>query len=124
MIRSIGLDIVEISRIERGIKRFGPRLARRILGAQECTIYERRPDKQAFLAGRLAAKEAVIKGLSPYLERRLPLRSIQILNDESGAPRLLLPAALRSLLGGACCVLSLTHEKKYAAAVAVFEEEA
>jgi len=122
MIRSIGLDIVDISRIKRDIDLFGDRFIRRILGDKERLIYNRRKDKEAFLAGRLAAKEAVIKGLAPFLQRRPPLNAIQIVNNSRGEPKLALPHGIQQSLGSAVCHLSLTHEKKYAAAVAIFAE--
>ena len=123
MIRSIGLDIVEISRIRRDISQFGDRFVRRILGEKERSIYDRRRDKEAFLAGRFAAKEAVIKGLNPFLQKRPSLNVIQIINDSTGAPRLALPPDIQQRLGNVVCMLSLTHERNYAAAVAIFAEE-
>ncbi|MEW5994547.1 MAG: holo-ACP synthase [Candidatus Zixiibacteriota bacterium] len=122
MIRSVGLDIVEIARVRRNMERFGDRFIYRILGREETVQYGRRRNKEAYLAGRLAAKEAVIKGLGCFLKSRPPLKSIQIVNDTTGAPRLTLPTEVQRQLGAAGCVLSITHEKKYAAAVAVFEE--
>ena len=123
MIRSIGLDIVEISRISRDIGQFGDRFVRRILGEKERFIYNQRKDKAAFLAGRFAAKEAVIKGLNPFLQQRPSLDVIEIVNDSTGAPKPILPPEIQQRLGGAVCLLSLTHEKNYAAAVAIFAEE-
>jgi holo-[acyl-carrier protein] synthase len=123
LIRSIGLDVVEISRIRRDVSQFGDRFVRRILGEKERVIYDRRRDKETFLAGRFAAKEAVIKGLNPFLQKRPSLNVIQIVNDSTGAPKLALPPDIQQKLGGAKCLLSLTHEKNYAAAVAIFTEE-
>ncbi len=123
MIRSIGLDIVEVSRIKRDIGRFGDRFVRRVLGEKERSVYERRQDKGAFLAGRFAAKEAVIKGLNLFLRKRPALNVIQIINDPTGAPTLVLPPDMQQRLGSVVCLLSLTHEKNYAAAVAIFAEE-
>ena len=123
MIRSIGLDVVEISRIRRDISQFGERFVRRILGKKELLIYNQRRDKESFLAGRFAAKEAVIKGLNPFLQKRPSFNIVQIINDSTGAPKLALPPDIQQKLGSAVCFLSLTHERNYAAAVAVFAEE-
>lgn len=122
MIRSVGLDIVDISRIERDITRFGDRFVHRLLGAQEQSLFDRRRDKEAFLAGRLAAKEAVIKGLAPFLETRPPFRAIEIVGGPTGAPELCLPLSIQQQLGSVACLLSLSHEKNYAVAVAIFTE--
>jgi holo-[acyl-carrier protein] synthase len=123
LIRSIGLDIVEISRIRQDISRFGDRFVRRILGEKERSIYDRHQNKETFLAGRFAAKEAVIKGLNAFLQERPSLNVIQIVNDSTGAPKLTLPPDIQQRLGSAVCLLSLTHERNYAAAVAIFAEE-
>ena len=123
MIKSIGLDLVEIARIKADVERYGDRFVQRILGPQELEIYGRRQDKEMFLSGRFAAKEAVVKGLGHYLTDRPPLCDIQILNDSTGQPRLSLPADVQQKMPQVQCILSITHEKKYAAAVAVFTEE-
>lgn len=123
MIRSIGLDIVEISRIRQDISQFGDRFVYRILGEKERSIYDRRQDKETFLAGRFAAKEAVIKSLNPFLQKRPSLNVVQIINDSTGAPKLTLPTDIQRRLGNAVCLLSLTHERNYAAAVAIFTEK-
>ena len=123
MIRSIGLDIVETQRIADDIERFGERFVDRILGAEEKEIYNNRKDKMQFLSGRFAAKEAVIKGLGRFVKERPLFTKLLILPDENGMPALKLPDELKSKLSHITCMLSITHEKKYAAAVAVFSED-
>ena len=123
MVRSIGLDIVEVDRVAGDIDRFGRRFVNRLLGPVELDVFDRRRDKAAFLAGRLAAKEAVIKALGYYLETRPRYRDMQIISAEGGAPTLVLPREVQIRLGRAQCLLSLSHERHYAAAVAVLQEE-
>jgi len=123
MIASIGLDIVEIARIEQDVQKFGDRFIQRILGEREQAVYRQRSDRALFLAGRFAAKEAVVKALGVYLTDRPPLAQLEIINDLSGRPELSVPDDLQSQLRGARCALSITHERKYAAAVAIFEED-
>jgi len=123
LIRSVGLDIVDVARIKKDIDRFGDRFVRRILGEKEIPLWEARVDAEIFLAGRLAAKEAVIKGLHLFLTKRPPLSDIQIVNETDGRPVLALPADIQQQLGRVRCHISLTHEKNIAAAVAIFEGE-
>ena len=123
MVNSIGLDLVEIARIEADLSRFGERFTGRILGTEELEMYSRRRDKTLFLAGRFAAKEAVIKALGYYLQDRPPLHEIQIINDPAGQPQLKLPEHILRNLPRHRCLLSITHEKHYAAAMALFEED-
>ena len=121
--KSIGIDIVEIERIATDVERFGNRFVRRILSEREFDLYNTRSDKQFFLAGRFAAKEAVIKALGYYLTEKPALNNLVIINDESGQPKLILPDDIAGILSGVKCLLSISHEKKYAAAVAAFVEE-
>ena len=123
MVNSIGLDLVEVARIDADLKRFAPRFENRILGPSEMQIFNRRRDKTIFLAGRFAAKEAVIKALGVFLSERPRLVDLQIINDSTGQPQLVLPENIRQQIPDARCLLSITHDKNYAAAVAVFVEE-
>ncbi len=120
--KSIGIDIVEIERIAADIKRFGDRFIRRVLSEREFEQYNSRSDKQFFLAGRFAAKEAVIKALGYFLTDRPSLNSLVIVNDKMGQPKLILPDDLAKILHGVNCLISISHEKKYATAVAAFVE--
>ena len=91
MANSIGLDLVEVARIASNLKRHSPRFENRILGPREREIFDRRRDRAVYLAGRFAAKEAVIKALGVYLSARPRLRDLQVINDDVGMPQLLLP---------------------------------
>lgn len=122
MVRSIGLDIVEVSRIERDIEMHEDRFVQRLLGDDEIRLYEVRKDKPQFLAGRFAAKEAVIKALGTFLTNRPKYNSLQIVNDDKGQPELDVPEEIIDRLEGCRCMLSISHERKYAVAVAIFVE--
>ncbi len=123
MVKSIGLDLVDVARIRNDLQAYGRRFLERVLGPEELAILAGRTDSAEFVAGRFAAKEAVIKGLGNYLQTRPAYRLIQILPDSSGQPTLRLPLDIEERLGGARCLVSITHERKTAAAVAVFVEE-
>lgn len=123
MIHAIGLDIAEVARIGRDLEAYGNRFADRILGPRERAIFDRRLDKAVFLAGRFAAKEAVIKALGYRLTVRPAYTSLEIVNDELGQPVLYVPEDVRALLGNARCLISITHERSHAAAVAVITED-
>lgn len=118
--RSIGLDIVEVARIQADLEKYGQRFLDRILSEHEKALLVDRHDREQFLAGRFAAKEAVVKALRPFLKDRPPWSAIEILRSDDGAPELVLPPEIEKCLGGAKCMLSLSHEKHYAVAVAIF----
>ena len=123
MADSIGVDILETDRIRNSVARFGERFLRRILGDNEIEIYRSRVDRPAFLAGRFACKEAVIKALGKYLTDRPPLTQIQILNDSTGQPHLSFPDDLKARLKGLDILVSISHDRKYAVAMVVITEK-
>ena len=123
MADSIGLDIVEIARIERSLERFGERFLKRILGPEERIVYDRRVDRHQFLAGRLACKEAIVKALGKYVKDRPSLASLQIVADVDGRPAVSFPSELVELLARLDCLVSISHEKNYAVAIAIFSEK-
>ena len=64
MIAGTGIDIASISRMEKGLSRFGARFSRRLLSPGEETLFPAGTKRAAaFLAGRWAAKEAAVKAL-------------------------------------------------------------
>ena len=121
--QSIGLDIVSTERIRKVYAAHGERFARRILGPKELEVFDRRVDKVEYLAGRFAAKEAVIKALGRFLKDRPTFDSLQIVNDDTGQPVVKFPTDVTSALAGYHCLISISHEKTNTAAVAVFVED-
>lgn len=124
MIVGLGVDIVSIERIGRLYRRHGERCFRHILTPAEAAAMPAGPRAVQRLAGRFAAKEAVMKALGTGLGGGVNCTQIEILNDPSGAPRLTLhgAAAARSLaLGGTRWHLSISHCDDYAVAEAILE---
>jgi len=122
VVRAIGLDIVDTARICRGIEKYGDRFVRRILGADELRLFASRVDKAQFLAGRFAAKEAAIKALADFLPTRPPYHAIQVLNANGGQPSYVFTPEIAKVLKHLTCMVSITHEKSVAAAMAVFSD--
>lgn len=124
-ILGLGIDIVELSRIEQLLERHGDRFAERICRPGEI----RRNDGKAgieHLGGLFAAKEAVLKALGTGWAQGLGLRQVEVIRDEAGAPGVRLHDAARArldTLGGRRVHLSITHERSYAAAVAMVDSE-
>lgn len=123
MVKSLGVDITEISRIKNNVQRFGNRFVRRILGPEEIELYERRRDRYGFLAGRFAAKEACIKALGVYLDERPSFDALQILNAADGTPYLSFDDDISARLDGVRCLVSISHSRNNAVAVVIFEED-
>lgn len=123
MVESIGIDIAEVARFKGLMDRYGQRLIARVLGPHEIEILAHRHDRAAFMAGRFAAKEALIKALGKYIEDRPPLNSLEILNDQTGRPKVHLPTSLASRLAHVSIEISISHEQSYAIGLAVCMEK-
>lgn len=111
MIKGIGLDIIEIERIEKAMARTD-KFKNRILTEREIAIFTTySPSRKVeFLAGRFAAKEAFSKALGTGIGVTCTLQDIEVLRGEAGNPVLYFKG---ELVNG---FVSITHAKKYAAA--------
>ena len=97
MILGLGLDIIDIRRIERTLERFGDRFTYRIFTEVERNKADRRLLRAATYAKRFAAKEACSKALGTGFRRGVFWRDLQVINLPSGKPTMKLTgdAALR-----------------------------
>lgn len=113
----VGLDLVEIERLERALAR-RPALAARLFSDAERADAAARARPGQHLAARFCAKEAVTKALRLAVLRP---REIEVVRDAAGAPRLALHglAAARAAELGVHVEVSLTHSRTTAGAVAV-----
>jgi holo-[acyl-carrier protein] synthase len=113
MASGVGIDLLEIDRLERALERH-PRLAERVFTAGEREYAAARARPARHLAARFAAKEAVVKALG--LHGGFGLREIEVVAGEPPTVRLSGQAAAAAQ--GREVQLSLTHSKEFAAAVA------
>ena len=137
MIAGIGTDIVLLGRIQRLFDRYGDRFARRVLGPDELTEFERRRSRGTsdgrtgndravrYLAKRFAGKEAFSKALGLGLRGPMTLLSLQILNDRRGKPYAVARQALEPYLAerGLRSHVSLSDEVDSALAFVILERD-
>jgi holo-[acyl-carrier protein] synthase len=102
MIKGIGCDIVEHERVNLSI-------ANKVLSLNELLIFEKSNNKVEFLASRFACKEAIVKATN----KKYLFSDIEIMNNSDG---------------GCYCnikgmMISISHEKKYSIAMAVWEDD-
>jgi len=124
MIRGIGIDLVDIGRIERAVERWGQRFMERIFCPEEIALCLKRARPASCLALRFAAKEAFAKALGLGIRSGLTWRDIEVVNDEFGRPGLRLKTRAQELLGSMGAErawLSLSDESTIAAAMVVLE---
>ena len=86
MIIGMGSDLIDITRIERTLERFGERFTQRIFTQVERQKSDRRFNRAEAYAGRFAAKEACSKALGTGFRRGVFWRDMQVENLPSGKP--------------------------------------
>ncbi len=116
-----GVDVVELSRFRQALARGGEPFMRRIFTAQEAAYARaRRPTMLLHLAGRFAAKEAVIKALSQVDPTRAPaMNQVEVRNDRLGRPSIVLHDRPRARRKRVRLHISLSHVDTVAVASAI-----
>jgi holo-[acyl-carrier protein] synthase len=121
----IGIDVADVARVAGAIARHGERFIGRVYTPQEADFCRRAGSPERSFAGRWAAKEAFYKALPPNAQPFASWRSVHILSDNGGRPRLYVcDERLKRELGEAGVTsihLSITHERAHCAAVVVLE---
>jgi len=119
---SVGIDLVQLSRVSESMATFGDRFMRRVFTEGEIAYATAAPDlTPSRLAARLAAKEATIKALD-LADRGVGWREIEVTRGPSGAPALVLHGNARAAAeeaGAPALSVSLSHEGDYATAVVI-----
>lgn len=114
-----GIDLIECERIAAIMDRHGDRFMRRVLTATERERAAAFADPTPHVAGRFAAKEAVLKMLGTGWRGRIQWTDIEITNDPLGRPQVTLGGECERIadkLGIKHVLLSITHTAHYASA--------
>lgn len=115
----LGVDICEISRMERALARH-PTMRARVFTPEEIAYCETKARPAESYAGRFAAREATIKALGGYRGRLW--QDISVTRHPSGAPSIALAGNAKrkaDAMGITQVLVTFTHEKTNAVAFAV-----
>ena len=119
---SQGIDLVECSRIAELLEQHGDRFRRRILTEAEQGWAADHKNPIPHIAGRFAAKEAILKALGTGWRGQIAWTDMEILNDSAGCPTVVLIgecAHIAEHRGIDHILISITHTKEHAAATAI-----
>ncbi len=120
---AVGLDLVDIGRVERLLDRHGERALRRILTSAEREYCLSQATPARHVAARIAAKEAAYKALSQGgVDRVFWWRDVEVVRDSNSRPSLELHGRAKAgaaEIGVSGLLLSLTHSESQAAAVVI-----
>lgn len=123
-IYGIGIDLVQVERLEKLLDRWGGRFEVRVFTEFEREFCSARQKRSACLALRFAAKEAFVKAIGLGMRKPVLWQDIEIRQNSLGKPEIFLtPRALQYCTERAIRSwhLSLTDDGRYGAAVVVVE---
>lgn len=126
MILGIGIDLVEVARMEQALAR-GERFTRRLFTEAEVVYCRRHKVPARHFAARFAAKEAGMKAIGTGWSNGVGWKDFEVRLDPRGRPHLLLSgraAELALAMGATHSVISLAHDGGLATAVVVLEGDA
>ena len=117
-----GIDLVDCPRIEEMIKRHDKRFVNRVFTASEQAYAESNKDSVEKLAGRFAAKEAILKLMGTGWRGKIAWTDIEVVNNAAGQPEVTLYGEVKKIadgLGIKHISVSITHTANFAIASAV-----
>lgn len=115
---AVGIDVIEIARIQHVLDEFGERFLKRCFTEYERTRFRNRTEE---LAGRFAVKEATSKALGTGI-RGIRWREMETQVNRRGKPVLILHGSAKTraeLLGLTDFSVSITHSHTDAMAIVV-----
>jgi holo-[acyl-carrier protein] synthase len=122
MILGVGIDVCSVARMEDVLARWGDRFWSRILSEPERLRVANRTDRATVLAGRFAAKEAIVKAMAGA--PGVGWHDLEVVGAPKRPPSMALHGPARELadrMGVTAVHLSITHDAGVAAAVAILE---
>ncbi len=119
MIESLGIDLIEIKRVKTVLEKWGKRFLQRVYTPREVEYCSRKRHPETSLAGRFAAKEAVMKALGTGLSSGVTWKDIEVINDGKGKPEVSVHGKTKRILGKRKILISISHTKEDAIAQAV-----
>jgi len=117
MIEDCGVDIIEVRRIREAVKRWGEDFLKRVFTPRELQTAKDKASIYEHLAGRFAAKEAVLKAFGI---KDITFKDIEIINREDGKPDCVLLKDNKDI----DIHISISHIKNYAVATAIITKKA
>lgn len=117
-----GVDMVDCARLGELVERYGERFLKRVFTKVELKYCRGRKRETEHLAGRFAAKEAVLKVLGTGWRQGIKWTDIEVYNETSGQPRVRLSGKCRQLADEMKIHeihISITHIATHAVASAI-----
>jgi len=121
MVESIGVDIIEISRIKETVNHWGETFLRKVFTETELNYCNSKRNIYQHLAARFAAKEAMSKALATGWSGVFRWQDVEVTNDKGGKPHITVYGNVKKLLGDKRVHLSVSHSGEHVVAIVVVE---
>lgn len=121
-----GIDLVDFPRIESMFERHGERFLQKVFTDAEQGYARKNKNEIETLAGRFAAKEAILKLLGTGWRGKIAWTDIEVTNNPAGQPGVSLSGEVRRIAEFQCIEqisVSITHTANFAIASAVALKE-
>lgn len=118
----IGLDIINVERIEKSISHLGERFLKRVFHHQEIARCQRKRDKYLYYALTFATKEALLKASGLGLIRGIRLSEIEVVYSTSRKPQIKLHGQTRNKLKFRKILASSSYAGRYAVSQVILEK--
>ncbi len=125
MIAGVGVDIVDIARIQALLDRYGERFLRRVYTEAESAYAMDGANRAERLAGRFAVKEAVMKALGTGKSQGVLWRDVETVRGRFGKPEVRLHGQAVKWVedrGWGAAHVSITHDGGKAVAFVILEK--
>ncbi len=117
----IGVDVVDVARMKDVLEKQGDFFYRKVFSDMEMTYCKTRKKPYIHFAARFAAKEAVAKAMRTGWSGAFRWKDIEVVNDSSGAPHILLCREVSKALEKCNVHLSISHTDTTVVAFVVLE---
>lgn len=121
MIQGIGVDVVDVQRMKSILTEQGAAFVDRVFTDTEVAYCRGKQYPEQHFAARFAAKEAVSKAMQTGWSGMFRWKDVEVVNEPSGAPKILLYNAVARSLEKSTIHLSLSHTENTVVALAVIE---
>jgi holo-[acyl-carrier protein] synthase len=121
VVDGIGIDVVEISRMQKAIDQWGDAFLDKIFTPNEISYARSKAHPAQHLAGRFAVKEAVAKALASGWSGGFRWKDVEVENDPAGKPSVVVHGHIRRMLGERRLLASISHSGNVAVACAIIE---
>lgn len=121
-IQGIGVDIVDVGRIRTTIEAQGEAFLDKVFTERERQYCQSKTYPHQHYAARFAAKEAVSKAMQTGWSGKFRWKDVEVVNEESGAPKIAVSNEVAKTLATSRIHLSLSHAENTVVAFAIIEK--